>query len=258
MKWLENTLKQFIPASIIFAILFLFLRIYELVLLRSVVGDEVHISLIEIGAIGYDAAFVLTLISVVLITHLLISIGSRSVAYVSSVIIFTLLLIGDFGAIQYFSRTLIPLSTDFFGYSPREILTTVLSSGAVRWTTVTPLVVVIPLLIALLIELKRRNFLERIPFKFILSGASFFLIAWFLPDAPSPESFEGEMDFYLATNKMHYFISHTVDYARDRTFFNNTVEGYPLLHSIEYKDNLGQFFTKTSGHRTLFSSLLKA
>ena len=251
MKWLESTLKQFIPASVIFAILFLVLRIYELVLLRSVVGDEVHISRIEIGAIGYDAVFALILISGVLVIHLFISIVSKGTACVISAIIFMLLLVFDYGVIQYFSSTLTPLSTDLFGYSPQEIFTTVLSSGGVRWTSVTPLVVVIPLLIALLIELKRRNFLERIPFKFILSGSSFFLIAWFLPYAPSPESFEGEMDFYLATNKMHYFMTHAIDYSHDRTSVNDTSEEYPLLHPIDYKDNLGQFFSKPSSSPNL-------
>ena len=243
---LEQALKQFIPASLIFAGLFLLLRFYEWMLVQSRMGDEINILSLEFGSLGYDLIFIFAIISVVMMLHVMVSAFLPKTAFVLSNFIFVLFLGLAFSAIQYFSHTLVPLSADLFGYPPEDIITTLVSSGGVGWLTFAPLIILTLLMAAGFLEIRRRNFYKNNSLAVILSGSCIFFGAWFLPHSPAPENFDHDIDYFLAVNKTQYFLSQTVDYFNDRSIKPTENKEYPFLHPVEYKDGLNQFFN-TSG-----------
>ncbi len=244
---IERELKQFIPAAFTFAGIFLLLRAYEFVLLQGRTDESLRIAYLEFGSLGYDLIFSFSLITAVLIIHLIISIIRPRIAYVISSIVFTMLILLDVCTIQYFSTTLVPLSADFFGYSGSEIITTIVSSGGLHWSTVTPVIVLIPLVLMGLSELKRSKMLQRLSFSTVLAGVALFVIACFLPKSPSQERFQSDSDYYIATNKTHFFLTQAVGYASERISKKARIQpkGYPLLRAVEYNDKLGQFLNRS-------------
>lgn len=210
---LAQSLKQFIPAAFTFAGIFTLFRVYEFILLRGTIGTEMNLFSLEFGSVGYDLVFSFSLIFAVLIIHLFISIFTLKMAKLVSGMLFSSLLILNFVAIQYFSTTQSPLGVEIFRYTAGDILNNVFTYWGIRWTTITPIIVIMPLVIAAFSALKEWFVLHNLPHGLIIASLFLFLIACFLPKSPSPEKFHRNIDYYTATNKTHFFLSRTVDYA---------------------------------------------
>lgn len=210
---LAQSLKQFIPAAFTFAGIFNLFRIYEFILLRGTIGTEMNLFSLEFGSAGYDLVFSFSLIFAVLVVHLIISVFSLKMAKLVSGMLFSLLLILNFATIQYFSTTQSPLDVEIFRYTAGDILNNVFTYWRIRWTTITPIIVITPLVIAGFSALKEWLVFHNLPHGLIIVSLFLFFIACFFPKSPSPEKFQKKIDYYTASNKTHFFLSRTIEYA---------------------------------------------
>ena len=241
-----KSIEQFIPASLVFTVLFLLLRVYELILLKNRTGYEENITLLQPGLFGYDLAFACVLISCVLVIHIILSTILPRAAYVVSNLIFMFFLVLAFGLIQYFSSLLVPLSADVFGYALSDIFQTLHSSYDIKWTTVASLLTMLSLAIAGSWKLKRYRLFSRIPVGVTGGYLGILLTGWFFPLGPSSESFERDRDYDQAVNKTQLFLSSTTEYLWERvTRHSPESNGYPFIRRIDDTDDLGKHFRKS-------------
>ncbi|MDN3670837.1 LTA synthase family protein [Echinicola jeungdonensis] len=173
-------------------------------------------------------------------------------------LILSLLVIFELGLIFYFSKTLVPLGSDLFAYSVKDLYDTVAASGALNYFMLIGLAGLI-LVIYLLLEAGKI-----IPYKnsfvIIFSGLTYFLLLFFylLPELKAKDL--SEIENNLSQNKSLYFYEATYNYFStsshiyfdfylsnegnknqlvEKEFTNST---YPFLHKNKYPDVLGPFF----------------
>ena len=160
--------------------------------------------------------------------------------------------------IKYFATALVPLGADLFGYSIKEIEVTV--RGGTTIDVISIFLVLIPLV---LLWVSLAFLYPRKPIKpvyaFIILGTGAALI-FAISGLPARKSFESELSYNLALNKMVYFAEDSL------AFFSRTAEGrvitppgydrrrdntsafeyvsseYPFLRTDETPDVLGKFF----------------
>jgi lipoteichoic acid synthase len=242
------SIKTFVPASIFFASLFLLLRVYEFSLVSEYIHQSPYPSNIVLSGIGFDLLYALYLSSLVVVLHTVVSLVIPSAAYWLTALVFSLILLLTFCFIQYFSTTLVPLGADLFGYSFTEILHTISSSGGISWALLWVPVLILILVVGF-IKLYRRAALAQTSFKGAVVLWSIFFLSWFLPHQSKPESFERDLDYYLAVNKTQYFISHAADFTRDLlTDHPPENSRYPFVRPLDYPDQLGNFLNKAEGY----------
>jgi lipoteichoic acid synthase len=131
------TAQPFVVVNILASFLFAGIRIYELGAVRHTIADAsaplgliIHAVIAEILFIGCTM-FVLSLFY-----HLLISFLPTRAAVAIHCILLFVLLAASFGVSQYFTITMVPLSTDLYGYSWDDIVETVSASGGITATTI--------------------------------------------------------------------------------------------------------------------------
>jgi hypothetical protein len=140
--------------------------------------------------------------------------GVRAAKLVS-VLLFSIVIILNFITIQYFSTTQSPLGDEVFQYSVEDILNNIFTYWGVRWSTITPIIVFTPLAIAGFSAMKEWMIFNHFPQGLVIASVALFILSCFLPKSPAPEKFQRNVDFYVATNKAHFFLSKTFDYAQN-------------------------------------------
>ncbi len=238
------SIRQFIPASGMFVLLFLLLRAYEWFLLQGNIDGSDIVSL-ELSSLIFDVFFLCAVISLVLAFHLLISAVHPTTAYAVSSLIFTLFLLFDAAVIRYFSVTRVPLGADLFGYTIPDILTTVQSSGASVVSVVMLIVVIIPAMMSFFFRLKSMLFVKRLSLTACSCIAVGFFFAWLLPHHPAPQRFERDLDYFIAVNKAQFLLAHTLEYAREHIQVQQPAENHdPLMHPLNSPDQLGRYLRR--------------
>ncbi|MDP4210102.1 MAG: sulfatase-like hydrolase/transferase [Bacteroidota bacterium] len=162
----------------------------------------------------------------------------------------------------YFATSLVPLGSDLFGYSFSEISHTVGASGGLRVLTLMPFLLFLAFVAFLWWLLRNKNFPNLVFYFFYIAVA----ISLLLNDYSSPSSgrFKTEYESYLASNKLGFFISKTYNYFKEeedkrnqrkslsfnqlnvgssKISFHYVNKEYPLLHTVDSTDVLGNFFT---------------
>jgi phosphoglycerol transferase MdoB-like AlkP superfamily enzyme len=244
-----QSLKQFIPASLVFAALFLSLRLYEFALLRDIVPEDISLGSLEFDGLLYDLIFAFKMISGVMILHILISSLLPRIASIVSVFLFTFVLMLAFGTIQYFSNAHVLLGPDLFGYTVSDIFKTITSSNGIAPAVMIFLPSLMVLMVVGFLVLRKRRISKRISPAVMWAFSVLLSVAWFLPGSPSTEDLENRVEYDVEINKTDFFITCAFDYVQGRLndpeqAFKET--DYPLLHAIEYKDSLGQYFNKST------------
>jgi phosphoglycerol transferase MdoB-like AlkP superfamily enzyme len=166
--------------------------------------------------------------------------------------------------IKYFATALVPLGADLFGYSMKEIEETV--RGGITFDTISIFLFVIPVAVfwVSLSFLYSRKLLKPI-YAFILLGTGG-LLTCTVSVLPSRTSFETELSYNLALNKMAYFVEESYAYFSHSTkksvnthvphkderrsdnalAFKYISSDYPFLRTDETRDVLGEFFNVVS------------
>ncbi len=162
--------------------------------------------------------------------------------------------------IKYFATALVPLGSDLFGYSLKEISETV--KGGVTFDKASVLLFIVPV-IAFWISLAflySGNVIKPLP-AFVLLGISL-LLAFTVSVMPSRTSFRTEFSYTLALNKPAFFIQDAYAYFTrsakrsvnsraskveakqpDAATASKSVNSeYPFLRTDDARDVLGEFF----------------
>ena len=143
---------------------------------------------------------------------------------------------------QYFSITLIPLSSDLYGYSLNDIKETVNASGGISIAGLIVFLAVGALILLL------PKIVGNLPLpKFIILGfysISFFSIPILLLIHPSPSDFSKEIEYNIVENKSLYFTQQSFRYftrglIADKKYSSKE---YPLLKEADYSDVIGNYF----------------
>ncbi|MGC4022333.1 MAG: sulfatase-like hydrolase/transferase [Cyclobacteriaceae bacterium] len=236
---LINGLKDFIILALIFLAEISAIRVYEFILISS--GNKNALGL-EFQGLIYDVFFSLSVAGILLIVHLLFSIINNKLANIISVILLTLFILLSFCLVQYFSVTLIPLSTDLFGYSIRDIKTVLNSSGGTNASTFVILFLFVAAFIFLNILALKKEYGKILNQKLCLALGFLMLACSLIGIKPTPESYNNDVEYYFAANKTDFFLRRTWEYlteAQDQKFGDND---YPFLHKVDYNSNLAKYF----------------
>lgn len=243
---ITESIKKILPATILYVAAFLIIRLYELVMVSGQYSNAGHAAAYELKGLGYDLIISLSIASMVIVLHIILSLVSLRVASAISVSLFTILILVSFCLSHYFTVTLLPLSTDLYGYTWNDIATTVRSSGG---TSVGPVVFLTILLVSFVFVqywVYQRNFMQGISSTAALCSLIIF-ISLVLPHHAPPENYARELDYYLAVNKTWYLADRTQEYIRDKMAYETVDENaYPFLHPVTYTDALDTYINKAS------------
>lgn len=228
-KRIIESIKKILPATVLYVAAFLIIRLYELVMVSGQYSNVGNVATYELKGLGYDLVISLSIASMIIVLHIILSLASLRVAYTISISLFTLLILVSFCLSHYFTVTLLPLSTDLYGYTWNDIVTTVQSSGG---TSVGPVVFLVILLAGFILAqywVYRKNFLQGISSTAALCSLIIF-ISLLLPHHAAPENYSRDLDYYLAVNKTWYLADRTQEYIRDK-MASETVDqnSYPFF-----------------------------
>jgi lipoteichoic acid synthase len=240
------SIKKFLPAIILYVAAFLMIRLYELVMISGQYHNAGSLAVYELKGLGYDLIISLSIASGVMLLHIILSLVSLRVAYIVSASLFTVLILVSFCLSHYFTVTLLPLSTDLYGYTWRDVITTVRSSGGASAGPVVFLVILLAGFVFTLYWVYRRNFLQGISSTATLCSLIIF-ISLLLPHHAAPESYTRDLDYYLAVNKTWYLADRTQEYIREK-MASETIDknSYPFLHAVTYTGKLDAYINPAS------------
>lgn len=224
--------------SLAFLIGWLAVRGYEWISVSS----RVENSSPEMNGLLYDFSMGLSLAFVVFVIAGIISMANEKLGRTVSVILFSFMLIFHFVVTQYFVVTLLPLSSDLFGYSYDDLVTTVSSSGSVSISAILFFIALLTSFFSLIYYFGQRPAVERlaIPLAFLFSVSG--VVSLIVPIRPSAETFEHDVEYYLAVNKIDYLIAQTNRFlSEQKTEIVFAKDEYPLLHPIRYQDPIGKY-----------------
>jgi lipoteichoic acid synthase len=236
--------------------LFIFLRIYEFIIVstsHNILSQ--WFTILFFGTI-YDFIFVFTVAAIMVIPFLLISLWNLKVSRLFFVIISGLLLVVHIGLVSYFVTTNVPLGADFYGYSWKEINLTVSSSTGIDVWTFIPFIFFLSLAAAVFILSKKIH----VPQILVLPFFSILFIILLLRDTlrPTPDQFEREAEFNLTINKSDFFLQKSWDYfsaSENKNFkpndSNTAFRPYPLFRTFPYHDVLSSFFKQSQQYPNL-------
>ncbi|WP_163325766.1 LTA synthase family protein [Draconibacterium mangrovi] len=255
---LVRTLRRFISLSFILAVMFLLVRLHEMVILSNYHNYPPGSFSTLLFGIKYDIILYLRVSAVLMIPFLLLGLFSQRAARVFFISASVLLVLGDMLLLKYFSAAGVPLGADLFAYSIDEITQTVQSSGEMN---VWPFIFMTLFLVYMV-----RVFIKHVYYKlkpwmlFIISAAMFLSLAPLGFLKPQPSDFENEFSLYAATNKLNFFSEsvlkrYVFNEQMDKqtyTFKTNVAsvdgsftyldEDYPFLHQETTPDVLGKYF----------------
>ncbi|MEW5797702.1 MAG: sulfatase-like hydrolase/transferase [Bacteroidota bacterium] len=237
--------RPFVPVTITAACALLLLRIVEIFFV-TFQHPDITVSIRHLAEILlYDVVFIF--FSFALFTPIYFLIEKYSAAAAQRLhigyIAFQILL--AFLLSKYFSVTLVPLSSDVYGYSWNDISETIAASGGIDAGAVAAGLFVV-------------LFLAAIPYiarsvptpRFVLSlyyAASLLSIPAFFVAEPDLSGFGSVSDYNLALNKSRYFLERSTGYFLQKVFGGSeySAREYPFLHAADTSDVLGPFFFRS-------------
>lgn len=148
------------------------------------------------------------------------------------------LLVAAFFLTQYFALNFVPLGSDLFGYSPRELRHIVLASG----TGVSALQV-LALALFFALGLWWERFTQKLHPKLWIGPLLFFSgVVGLALIRPEEADFRRHRDYLFATNKLDYFLSRSWAALMSGQTSVVVNEDYPLLHSPNSESALAPYF----------------
>lgn len=255
-------LRNFWGIATVFLFLMLIIRILELKLIFDNHTLNFGLQDVIIPSLFEDIGWYFYFIGLILVFHLLFSIISIPLAKWVSLILFVLAVILQIGLVSYFMKTLLPLGSDVFGYSWKDLEQTVRASVDLSFPVILGGVLGAILLGAILylgirfINLPLKAYLT-------ISGITYlFIIAYtFFPIVDTSTASENESNVEI--NKTHFIGQATFNYLMfdDNYYFDFylrpsgndllvkkefTDDSYPFLHQARYPDVLSPFFDSLS------------
>lgn len=251
LQRLVNPLRRFVALNMSLFVVFVLLRIYEFLAISNEHAMPENSLRLIFQAMGYDVVLLMLFSGLLLIPYLLLSLMHQRAGtlFFGAVALFFVTL--DIALLQYFFVTFVPLGTDLFGYSLKDIQLTISSSGGFSLLTIVPFLVGVGLVWAVL------AFSARITLRRYVSGVylAAMILSFIVTDGltPSASKFKHESEHALVNNKVGFFVAKTWTYLTSSSQVGQwtPTEEYPLLHDVAYEDVLGPFFTMGSAKPNL-------
>ena len=249
--------KRFVPSALGLLVLFILLRVYEIVFIWNQLFFQDIQFLTILSGLLYDLIFFLQVSALLFIIYLLVFLIKPRAALIAFRILSTIIIFIYLLLILYFSKSAIPLGADLFGYSVSEITQTVGSAGGFNFVYLVIFLLFIGLIQGVLVLFNK----IKLP-KGILSFFYVLLIISVLSSgilAPNSRNFSNTSEYSLVVNKLQFFVSKSYEYffAEDfeipvsnfyygvdtsNTGFKYVNKNYPFLHEENSPDVLGNFF----------------
>lgn len=257
--FLEENSKRFFRLTLALLALFFLLRIFEYIFISQIHQlPENSLHLVASG-IFYDIVFLFEICGYAVIPFFLISFFKSKIAGIVFISISIFLMLGNLLLIFYYSKSLVPLGADLFGYSVQEILHTVQVSGAIN------LVLILMLILFVSTVVVGFRFSRKIPLPNFLSYflfAALFVAVFFCEEVtPKEKEYKTDLEFYTVINKLQFFSGKVIPYLFDdeeefiegNYFIDEKSEGqnsfvyvdknYPFMRLDSSQNVLGNFFT---------------
>ncbi|HUI46092.1 MAG TPA: LTA synthase family protein [Nitrospirota bacterium] len=259
---LKNCAALFGNCSLALLIAFLALRIMEFIYIAMTNNPPRDFWNVIMQALLYDIVSFSTMLPFLFIPFVIVYLSARTmksrywIYFVGGSIVIILYAM----LIKYFATALVPLGADLFGYSMKEIKETVRSG--VTFDVISIFLFVMPVIVfwACFSFIYSRKLFKPVS-AFVLLGTGVLLICT-VSVLPVRTSFETELSYNLALNKMVYFVEESYAYFsrstkgiinaqaphRDERRPDNASalkyinSDYPFLRTDETPDVLGEYF----------------
>ncbi len=218
----------------------------------------------------FDVIFLLKSLPILYLPFLLFyfSLKSKTQIYISVGVVFSIYVLVYLLLLKYFFTALVPLGSDFYGYSAADIKQTVAAGASIDVLTV--LIFIVPF-VALWFALKYSENLTFMKLN-VAAGTLIFgvvLLYFNISALPNASSFKTDYAYNLAINKQAYFFENSYAYFFDNepevdiyaaNYFQDGEDGdnttrtqlkyvdnaYPFLREDNTEEVLGNFFSVDS------------
>jgi len=273
-KFLESS-KSLLKLLFIYAIISIFLRLYEFFILHPFINAFLFTN--EINGLFHDIFKISTLFLFFFPLYFLISFWSNKIAYFISIFFLFSFILISFFSIQYYVVSFIPLDQSFYTYSFDDLVKILFSSGDVHWSSYFTLffLIVLFFLLQKYLVLKSNRFLY------------FIWIIWSLglininKSHVKSKFFNKYQDYILVKNKGIYFVEQSARYFRKNMKNTvNTLTGnminlaksyaeiypenkyliptYPVLRKRNDPDILSKYFNKSQSPPNIVFVILES
>lgn len=234
--------QHFVASHLLLMALFVLVRTVEYVLTGLSHSFPDGYSLLMLYGYLFDLGFVLVLgtIAYPLYVASYLLLGSFTRYFLLVVFIgYTVIYIG---LIQYYAITMIPLSSDFWGYSAEDIRTTVNASAGLSIGSFIPFAGALLLLFYLYARMQEVMFPQWLIWGY--GALSLITSIVYFVHMPGPAWFSNENRYTFSVNKFAYFTEKSLTYyvQKNSTAQNTTDSEYPLMHDADTGDVLGPYF----------------
>ncbi|MEK8022668.1 MAG: LTA synthase family protein [Candidatus Hydrogenedentota bacterium] len=208
-----------------------------------------------------DGAFYLRMLPVLLVPFCLLSLrtASPTIRVRGFLLLATPVMLLQFALVKYFITALTPLGADLYGYSFRDILTTIRTGGGVDLISIALLIVPLASLWFLAARFNRGPIAgPRVALALLAAGVA----ACGLDAMPDGAAYRRELAWNMAVNKLAFFTVKSRDYflrgagasgaegtiTAGKDGFKYLDPEYPFLRADETSDALGTYFRIDPAH----------
>lgn len=258
---LQDGLKYFSSTSFAILIIFVLIRIYEILFTwRTIIKHGLQINLLQTAFLAELLIF-FEVAALLGFFFLLIYFLHRKTAKIFLSLVVVLIILIYLLLVMYFSKTLIPLGSDLFGYSMFEINETVTSAGGLNPLYLVFLILFIGMVLGIIfVSHKIRLNLTALKLYCTIIFVSLIFGTGLTPQA---HDFSNTSEYFVTVNKLEFFTSKTYSYFFEKeielpisnyyidsdeegdNYFKYTDNNYPFLHEESTKDVLSSFFNPT-------------
>ncbi len=258
LSFLQVTLLRFFQLTITLLALFFLMRAFEYIFISQIHQLPKNSLSLAVSGIYYDTVFVLIICCYGIIPFFIISYFKPGFAVLTFVIVSILAMLSNLLLIFYYSKSLVPLGVDLFGYSLKEILHTVQVSGAINVFLILTLIFFIS--IALVgFHFSRKIFLPKY-LLYVLFIALLAVVFFCEEVVPKDKEYKTELEFYTVINKLQFLSGKVIPYLSGQEeefvggdyFIDDKSEGqnsffyvdknYPFMRLDSSQNVLGNFF----------------
>lgn len=208
--FLEQTSKRFLQLVIALILLFFLIRVFEYFYISHLHNLPENSLRLTGGGFFYDVIFLLRFCGYVVIPFLLTSYFKPKIADVIFTSISLLLLPGNLLLIFYYSKSLVPLGADMFGYSFSEIMHTVQASGGINLLIFLSILVLIFLVTFLFNSIKKLPLTNVIVYFFY--GILLVSFLGYRDFTPQSKKYQTDLEYYTVINKLQFFSGKAISY----------------------------------------------
>lgn len=261
LSFLHATLLRFFQLTITLLALFFLTRTFEYIFVSQIHQLPKNSLSLAASGIYYDTIFLLIICGYGIIPFFIISYFKPGFAFMLFVVGFVLALLSNLLLIFYYSKSLVPLGVDLFGYSLNEVLHTVQSSGGINVFLIVTLVFFVLIAVAVF-HFSRKISLPK--YLLYLLFTALLVVNFFCEEIePKEKEYKTELEFYTVINKLQFFSEKVIPYLLDHDeefiegdyFIDDKSEeqnsfvyadkNYPFMRLDSSQNVLGNFFSTT-------------